>query len=230
MRIRAVVFDVDETLVSTGRRYAGWADRLGVPRHVLMALLGAAIARGEPEHSAAERLRPGYLGAARERRFAAGSPDTCTAEDLYFDARDCLAALAGQGVGLGIAGERPADAAPALGAIGIHVDLIAAAGEWRLERASPWYFARLVVEAGCRAGEILYVTSRAADDLRPAREAGLLTAFLRRGPWGYLQGDHSAEPRHCRFRLDSLVPLPGLVAEHNAGRHSSEGTGTWGRA
>jgi hypothetical protein len=41
--IRAVVFDVGETLVDETREYGTWADWLGVPRHTFSSVLPARI-------------------------------------------------------------------------------------------------------------------------------------------------------------------------------------------
>lgn len=216
MRIQAIVLDVGETLLSEGRMYASWADWLGVPRHVFFAVLGAVIARGGREREAFEWLRPGFdLVAERNRRAAAGVPDGYWADDLYPDVRDCLSGLAAQGLRIGLAGERPTQATALLRPLGIEVDFVAESRDWKLEKTSPWFFARLVVETGCRAGEILYVGDRIEDDIRPALQAGLLTAFIRRGPWGFIQ-EGAPEVARCRFVLQSLAPLPGLVADHNA--------------
>ena len=46
-RVRAVVFDVGETLLDEGTEYGTWADWLGAPRHTFSAMFGAVIARGE---------------------------------------------------------------------------------------------------------------------------------------------------------------------------------------
>jgi FMN phosphatase YigB (HAD superfamily) len=44
--IKAVVFDVGETLVDETREYGAWADWLGVPRHAFSSVFGAVIALG----------------------------------------------------------------------------------------------------------------------------------------------------------------------------------------
>jgi hypothetical protein len=58
MAVKAVVFDVGETLVDETRQWEEVADASGVPRFTYMALAGAAIARGEQPvraHRAAPR-------------------------------------------------------------------------------------------------------------------------------------------------------------------------------
>lgn len=59
MTLRAVVFDVGETLVDETRAWSAWADWLGIPRLTFLAVCGAAIARGELDHRAPLRtFRP----------------------------------------------------------------------------------------------------------------------------------------------------------------------------
>ena len=60
MRLKAVVFDVGETLVDEERWWGELSRRIGVTPHVVWAALGVTIARGE-EHDALW----GYLGIAR---------------------------------------------------------------------------------------------------------------------------------------------------------------------
>ena len=52
----AVVFDVGETLVDETRNWEHVADACGVPRFTLMALVGAAVGRGESHRKVAEWL------------------------------------------------------------------------------------------------------------------------------------------------------------------------------
>jgi FMN phosphatase YigB (HAD superfamily) len=59
-------------------------------------------------------------------------------------------------------------------------------------------------------------TSRAGEILRkPARKAGMLTAFIRRGPWGYIWERHPDMPVVADWRMATLAELPGIVAEVN---------------
>ena len=55
-KVTAVVFDVGETLVDETRAWERIADVYGVPRFTLMALVGAAIQRGESHRQAFEWL------------------------------------------------------------------------------------------------------------------------------------------------------------------------------
>jgi FMN phosphatase YigB (HAD superfamily) len=85
-----------------------------------------------------------------------------------------------------------------------------------VEKPRPAFFARVVEEAGCSAEAVLYVGDRIDNDVRPAQQAGLATALIRRGPWGYILHDEDVVNR-CLFRIDSLTELPELVRVHNEG-------------
>ena len=213
--IRAVFFDVGETIVDESREYGTWADWLGVPRHTFSAVFGAVIARGLDYREAFQVFRPGFnLAAERERRVLAGQSESFGEDDLYPDARACLSALRDQGLRVGLAGNQTARAEVILDALDLPVDVVGTSDGWGVEKPSPDFFARTVVEAGCPAAEVLYVGDRLDNDIRPAQAAGLATALLRRGPWGYILADPAVAGR-CLFHLDSLRPLPDLLRRHN---------------
>ena len=88
----AVVFDVGETLVDETRNWERVADACGVPRFTLMALVGAAIERGE-SHSARSS---GSASTAAVRRVHDAT--------LYPDAVPCLRALRERGLLVGAVG------------------------------------------------------------------------------------------------------------------------------
>jgi FMN phosphatase YigB (HAD superfamily) len=116
---------------------------------------------------------------------------------------------------VGLAGNQTSRAEGILRALNLPVDLIGTSDGWGAEKPSAAFFQRLIQEAGCPAEQILYVGDRLDNGVRPAQQQGIATAFLRRGPWGYVLQDQEVLDR-CLFRLDSLAELPGLVAEHNA--------------
>jgi FMN phosphatase YigB (HAD superfamily) len=94
------------------------------------------------------------------------------------------------------------------------VDVIGTSDTWGVEKPSAAFFERVVVEAGCPASQVLYVGDRLDNDIRPAQTAGLATALVRRGPWGYILDDPQVAQR-CLFRVDSLAELTDLVRKHN---------------
>lgn len=213
--ISAVFFDVGETIVDESREFGTWADWLGVPRHTFSAVFGAAIARGRDYRETFQVFRPGFdLAAERERRAAAGQAESFGEENLYTDARPCLAALREQGLLVGLAGNQTARAETILRALDLPVDVIGTSDGWGVEKPSAAFFERIAVEAGCAADQVLYVGDRLDNDIRPAQAAGLTTALVRRGPWGYILHDPDVSSR-CMFRIDSLAELPGLVGKHN---------------
>lgn len=215
-RVEAVFFDVGETLVDESREYGTWADWLGVPRHTFSAVFGAVIARGGDYREAFQVFRPGFdLGVERERRAAAGQPETFGEENLYPDVRPCLAALGGSGFRVGLAGNQTARAGRILEALDLSVDVIGTSDRWGVEKPSAGFFDRMIAEAGVAAGSLLYVGDRLDNDIAPAQWAGIATAVVRRGPWGHILTDTDTEGR-CLFRLGGLAELPGLVAAHNA--------------
>ncbi|OLE24658.1 MAG: haloacid dehalogenase [Actinobacteria bacterium 13_1_20CM_3_71_11] len=214
--LRAVFFDVGETIVDESREYGTWADWLGIPRHTFSAVFGAVIARGGDYRETFQHFKPGFdLAAERDRRAEAGQPESFTEADLYPDARRCLAALREQGLLVGLAGNQTSRAEGILRSLDFPVDVIGTSDGWGVEKPSAAFFQRLIEEAGCPAEQILYVGDRLDNDVKPAQQQGIATAFLRRGPWGYILNDQAVLDR-CLFRLDSLAELPELVAKHNA--------------
>lgn len=141
----------------------------------------------------------------------AGHP---SAEHLYPDAAPCLRALRAQGLLVGLAGNQPARAEAILKSIDLDVDVVATSDGWGVKKPSLAFFERLVREAGHPPERILYVWDRLDNDIRPALEAGLQTALIRRGPWAYIL-DQPEVARRCLFKLNSLAELPDLLLRHN---------------
>ena len=77
--VKAVVFDVGETLVDESREYGAWADWLGVPRHTFSSVFGAVIAlewfagRRSPSTSIPDSA---WIQSGGELRAEAGQPET----------------------------------------------------------------------------------------------------------------------------------------------------------
>ncbi|MFF1480191.1 HAD family hydrolase [Streptomyces sp. NPDC058301] len=210
--IRAVAFDVGETLVRDDRYWTSWADWLGAPRHTVAALVGAVVAQGRDNADALKLIRPGIdIATQYAAREAAGRGEYLDESDLYEDVRPALAALYAQGVRVVIAGNQTARAGELLRALDLPADVIATSGEWGTAKPSAEFFARVVDAAQTEPGETLYVGDHPANDIVPARSAGLRTAHLRRGPWGYLWAD-TAEAAAADWRIDSLHDLTQIVS------------------
>jgi HAD superfamily hydrolase (TIGR01662 family) len=211
MALRAVFFDVGETLVNEEGYWGRVARLLGVPRHVVIAGLGATIARGEPHRRVYE-----HLGVERP---AAVDDVVYGRRELYPDAVPCLARLRADGYLVGVAGNQTAALERWARNEGLPVDVIGSSARWGVSKPEPAFFARVVSEAGCEPDEVAYVGDRVDNDVVPAAEAGLVAVHVRRGPWGYLQ--RGAERAHVR--VDSLAELPEALA---ALRDPLPGTGS----
>lgn len=200
MALRAVFFDVGETLVDEERWWRHMAESAGVGPHVVWAALGVTIARGE-DHLALWR----HLGLER--------PDTWDAlvysrDDLYPDAIGCLSAVRESGLLVGLAGNQTAALEVWARTEELPVDVITGSASLGVRKPDPAFFAGLVVLAGAVAGEVAYVGDRVDNDVEPAAAAGLVAVHVRRGPWGRLQQPSPA----ATLVVDDLASLPEALA------------------
>jgi len=197
MAVRAVFFDVGETLVDETRYWAQHAERLGVTPHVVWAALGATIVRGEHHRRIFELL--------------GGEPDgeiVYARYDFYPDALPCLERLHGAGYLVGIAGNQSTQLEEWARSQELPVDVVASSASWGVEKPSPEFFARVVEATGTAPHEVAYVGDRLDNDVLPALAAGLVAVQIRRGPWAYLQ----PEPDAGALRICSLDELPEAFA------------------
>ncbi|HEY3871478.1 MAG TPA: HAD family hydrolase [Actinocrinis sp.] len=217
--IAAVVFDVGETLVDETVEYHAWADWLGVPRHTFSAVFGAVVGAGRDHREVFEYFRPGFdLATEREKRAAAGRAEGYGEADLYPDVRPALAALRAAGYFVMIAANQTVRSHRILDALALPVDLVTTSDTWGVAKPDPRFFG-FVLEAcrrgrpGITADRVCYVGDRLDNDVRPAWEAGLRTAYIRRGPWGTLYASDRDVAAKADFKLDRLTDLPALLAE-----------------
>ena len=201
--VRAVVFDVGETLIDETRIWTRWADRLGVPALTFLGVLGGCAALDLSHRHAFEMVR-----------WAQDDPDglreNFDATDLYPDVREALAALRAAGLAVVVAGNQPPQARAALEAMDLPVDAIRTSDEWGVQKPEPGFFTRVAELAGLPPSDIAYVGDRLDNDVLPAADAGMRPILIRRGPWGYL---HAERPEAARATVvDSLLELPALLA------------------
>ena len=195
--IRAVFFDVGETLVNEARWWAELAARVGVEAHVIWAAVGAVVDRSE-RHSRAWEL----LGVEQPEGVG------FEAADLYGDAEPCLRRLRADGYFVGLAGNVGRPLEPFVERFGLEVDFAAASHTIGAEKPSPRFFERLLEVVDAEPREVAYVGDRIDNDVVPAAAAGMTAVHIRRGPWGYLQ--RGAEQAALQIR--SLDELPGAFA------------------
>jgi FMN phosphatase YigB (HAD superfamily) len=212
LTVRAVVFDVGETLVDETRAWSAWADHLGIPRLTFLAGLGAVIARGGDHTKVFELFRPGLDIPAVLAGAAAGElRDTVRADDLYPDAIPCLTALAAAGYRLGVVGNQPSGAEAIFRDGPVPIELVASSATWGVAKPDPAFFARIASELGLAPDEVAYVGDRLDNDVGPAARAGMVAVFIRRGPWAWIQAGRTAPPE-ATVVLESLDELPEALS------------------
>lgn len=199
MALKAVFFDVGETLVDEERYWREVAADAGLGAHVVLAALGVTIALGE-EHTELWS----HLGLPR--------PPVPTwvpyeDDDLYPDAVRCLARLRQKGYKVGVAGNQDATLDAWLRDAQLPIDIAGSTTSWGARKPSPAFFERMIGEAGCEPGELAYVGDRVDNDVLPALAAGMVAVHLRRGPWGRLQKSPAAA-----LTIDALDELAEALA------------------
>ena len=192
MALKAVAFDVGETLVDETGMWERAADAAGVPRFTLMGVLGGLAARGEHYARVWE-----ILGVPRPA-------STWGTDDFYPDALPCLDSLRAAGVKVGAVGNTPQETEELLRA---HVDFVGSSERWGVEKPAAAFFERVAGEAGHEPAEVAYVGDRVDNDVVPALSAGMVAVHLRRGPWGHLH-----EPPAAAISIRSLDDLPEALA------------------
>lgn len=196
--LRAVFFDVGETLVDEERYWRAVARAADLGPHVVWAALGKTIERGE-EHWELWR----HLGVERP---AAWEELVYSKDDLYPDALDCLEHLRSCGLVVGIAGNQSAALEEWARSAALPVDIVAGSASLGVRKPDLRFFSRLAELAHAEPAEVAYVGDRVDNDVLPALEAGLVAIHLRRGPWGKLQ---TTPPR--AIAIESLAEAPSRL-------------------
>ena len=201
MALKAVVFDVGETLVDEERWWRRLAEREGLQPHVVWAALGVTIARGE-EHTALW----GHLGIEQPPRWWQEIPYAL--EDLYPDALDCLERVRALGLRVGVVGNQSEALEAWARESALPADVISSSASLGVRKPAPAFFDKVVDLMGCSAAEVAYVGDRVDNDVLPAAAAGLIAIHVRRGPWGRLQ----RTPLEATLGVDDLDSLPKALA------------------
>lgn len=201
MALRAVFFDVGETLVDEERWWRVLCERAGLQPHVVWAALGVTIERGE-EHDALWT----HLGIDRPADWWHDIPYEL--EDLYPDAISCLEAVGGLGLRVGIAGNQSEALERWARASLLPADVISSSASLGARKPDPRFFEEVVRLAEvAEPAQVVYVGDRVDNDVLPALASGLAAVHVRRGPWGRLQRAPGGVPV-----IDSLADLPRALA------------------
>ncbi|HEY7451098.1 MAG TPA: HAD family hydrolase [Candidatus Limnocylindria bacterium] len=203
-----VVFDVGETLVDETRVWSTWADVVGVPRLTFMAVLGAVIARGGAHQEVFAEFGLDHWEQHRDELEAAYGG--FREDDLYPDVRPAMAALRAAGHWLAIFGNQPAHRSGELRALRLPVEVIAMSSEMGVAKPDPAYFAAILDRLGRPSpGAVVHVGDRVDNDVLPAAAGGLRSVWIRRGPWGRIQG--LPDGFRPDLVIDSLAELPARL-------------------
>ncbi|MGW0708267.1 HAD family hydrolase [Streptomyces sp. NPDC002643] len=210
--IETIVLDIGETITRDDRYWNSWADWLGIPRHTLSALVGAVVAQGRDNADAVRLMRPGIdIAAEYAAREAAGRGEFLDESDLYADVRPGLSALREQGIRVVIAGNQTSRAGELLRALDLPADLVATSAEWGAAKPAPGFFARVLEVAQTAPDATAYVGDHPANDIYPAKAAGLRAVHIRRGPWGHLWADDPNVVAAADWRIDTLTQLTSVI-------------------
>ncbi len=213
MPIRAVCFDVGETLIDETRHWIEWAAFLGVPAMTLFTAIGVTMERGQSLRRVFEIFKPGMdPKLALKLRAAEGWAYDFIRQDLYPDAIACLTALRSRGYKVLIAGNQPIESEAALARLAVPADVIASSAGWGVSKPDPRFFAKVIEAASVPPEAIAYVGDRLDNDVLPSLKAGMKAVFIRRGPWGWMHAERP-EIERAHLRLEGLGELPDRLAE-----------------
>jgi len=191
LALKAVIFDVGETLIDETGMWERAADAAGVPRFTLMGILGGLAARGEHHRRVWELLGVEPAASSWER------------DDLYPDALPAIDALRSLGVRVAAVGNTPSATEDLLQA---ELEVLGSMESWGVAKPEAAFFDRIVSVLELASHEIAYVGDRVDNDVQPAIAAGMVAVHVRRGPWGILH-----EPPPEAIRVGSLEELPGAL-------------------
>jgi HAD superfamily hydrolase (TIGR01509 family) len=198
-RIRAICFDVGETLFDETRFWNEVARYAGVPAFTLAGTLGGLIERRESHRSIfgylqTESVDPIMIGYRFERA------------DLYPDVVPALKELRAEHYRIAIAGNQGEGVAEQIAALDLGADVIGTSCLWGSAKPDADFFQRLCDELGLAPDEIVLVGDRIDNDVLPAIEFGLHAVHIRRGPWGMIQAGWP-EYGQVPWKIDRLGQL-----------------------
>ncbi len=199
--IKAIFFDVGETLMSETEQWGYWADTLGISRLTFFAALGVVIERNWHHRRVFEFFNTTYEIVKKQHH-----PRAIQASDFYPDALPCLLELRAAGIKIGIAGNQPVQTEQILRNLDIPTDYLASSATWGVEKPNLEFFKRILELTKLEPHEIAYVGDRLDNDVLPAKAIGMKAVFLERGPWGVIHANHE-DIKKADLHLHSLERL-----------------------
>jgi len=207
-RIRAICFDVGETLIDETRFWNEVAQYAGVPAFTLAGTIGGLIERRENHRSIfgylqIESVDPNLIGYRIERA------------DLYPDVVRTLKELRAEHYRIAIAGNQGEGVAEQIEALDLGAEVIGTAAAWGVPKPDPAFFQRLCDELDLEPDQIVKVGDRLDNDVLPAIDFGMHAVHIRRGPWGTIQASWP-ESAAVRWKIDRLGQLREILYEIEA--------------
>ena len=195
-------------LLNETREYGTWADWLGVPRHTFVSVFGAVIARGLDYRETFQVFKPGFdLDQQRQARADAGKPEWFGEDDLYTGCASCPVGPPRVGCLGGHHRKPDGPRGGLLRGLDLPTDFIATSDDWGVAKPDVAFFDKVVEAAGCSAEQIIYVGDRIDNDITPAMRVGMRTAYIQRGPWGWIHKDRQDVKELSDWRILSLSEL-----------------------
>jgi HAD superfamily hydrolase (TIGR01549 family) len=204
--IKAVFFDVGETLICETEHWGHWADVLGISRLTFFAALGLVIERNWHHRKVFEVLGTTYQDAILERQRRGIAPREIQSTDFYADTIPCLTQLQAAGIQVGISGNQPEQAEKMLRQLELPLEYLASSASWGVEKPDLEFFKRIIKITNLEPHKIAYVGDRLDNDVLPAKAIGMKAIFLERGPWGVIHAQRP-EVSQADLHLHSLEHL-----------------------
>jgi len=224
MRVRAVLFDLGDTLVDA-KDFDGWSELArryyldlapDTLRHAYFEVEALVDARPHPEGREAglldfwrrtlSRAAEKEVGDAVAKKFLAAVRETEPSVRLYSDTRRCLDTLRAERRGLGVVSNSTSEASVRrlLDRVGIldYFARVVSSGTEGVEKPDPEIFRRAVRRLEVAPNEAVYVGNLEHTDARAASAAGLHGVWLNREGFGY--GEEPPE-------ITSLIEVPTVV-------------------
>lgn len=205
-RLHWVFFDMGSTLIDEEEAY---------DHRIRDMIRGTAITFEQFAEKRIRYAREGYNGDQRAMEFFGLSKTPWHSEDEtpFADCAQTLAALREKGYMLGIIANQEPGAGKRLRAWGLdrYFTVIASSAEMGVSKPDREIFLRALTMADCRPENAVMVGDRLDNDIRPAKELGMMTIRIRKGLAAYMRS--SCEAEIPDYTVDSLAEIPGILDE-----------------